>query len=644
MFLSVGKYPVVRSVKNSKSPNAQDGATIIRRMGAKLPSTPGVYRMLDASERVLYVGKAKNLKARVAAYTRPWQLCTRLATMVGRTQSLVFVTTPTEAEALILEAALIKKFHPPYNILLRDDCSFPFIRLTRDKLPPRFMKYRGPRLPKGDFYGPFTSIKTLDEVMATLQRVFLLRSCPDTIYVNRTRPCLLYQIHRCSGPCTGEISPKAYEDLVAQARRFLSGHTHELEGELLDAMQKASKNLNFEEAAHIRDRLAAFATLRQGSERANLEGLNDADLVAILEKAETFCVQVVFIRSGFTLGGQAYFPKSQATWSISEVLSSFLMQFYGAHDPPPLILLSHVPSDQSLIEEALTFKAGHKIVLEVPERGKKRTCVQIALRDGEQSLEQKLTERVSSESDFVAFKELFGLPRIPRRIEVYDNSHTQGTDMYGVMIVSGPRGLAPKLYRRFSKKDETIVPGDDFGMMRHMLTRRFSGLVQAESHPEDEEPLNEVPAWPDLIFIDGGAGHARVAQDVLNQLGIGDRITVVGVAKGPKRNAGQETLYPPEGPPFTLPHTSLTLYAIQKLRDEAHRFAISTHRQRRTRSLLHSRLDDIPGIGATRKRALLLHFGSPQAIMHASVEALCCVPGISRTLAESICAFFAQNR
>jgi excinuclease ABC subunit C len=353
---------------------------------------------------------------------------------------------------------------------------------------------------------------------------------------------------------------------------------------------------------------------------------------------------MMFVRSGCNLGGQAYFPKSQAAWSMSEVLSSFLMQFYGAHEPPPLILLSHAPSDQSLIEEALTLKAGRKILLEVPEKGKKRACIQMALRDGEQNLEQKLVERVSSESNYAAFKELFGLPQVPKRIEVYDNSHTQGTDIYGVMIVSGPRGFAPKLYRRFSKKDEAIAPGDDFGMMRHMLKRRFSGLLQSESRSEDGESPNELPSWPDLIFIDGGVGHARVAQDVLNDLGIGDRIAVVGVAKGAKRNAGQETLYPIGLPPLTLPPQSLALYAIQKLRDEAHRFAISTHRRQRTRSFLRSRIDDIPGIGAARKRALLLHFGSPQAIMNASIEALTCVPGISRTLAESIYAFFAQNR
>jgi excinuclease ABC subunit C len=623
-----------------------DGATLIRNALMHLPSRPGVYRMIDAHNRVLYVGKAKNLKARVSAYTRPWQLNARLATMVSKTHSITHVTTPTEAEALILEAALIKKFYPPYNVLLRDDCSFPFIRLTRDELPSRLMKYRGPRLPKGDVYGPFASVKTLDEVMATLQRVFLLRSCPDATYMHRTRPCLLYQIHRCSAPCTGEISHESYNELVGQARRFLSGHTQELEATLIDDMQKASQDLDFEKAAQIRDRLSAFATLRQGTEKTQFEALKDADLIAILERENAFCVHIVFIRSGCNLGGQTFFPKSQDVWSTSHSLSSFLMQFYDTHSPPPLLLISHALSDQNILEEALTLKVGHKIQVEVPKKGVKRACLQIALRNGEENLQQKQQETSSYEKGFAALKEALQLSFIPKRIEIYDNSHTQGADTYGAMVVSTPQGLVPKLYRRFAKKDLTLAPGDDFGMMRHMLKRRFSSLAQsigsAIAHHEEHE--EEIPLCPDLIFIDGGSGHARVAQDILNELSMGERIVVIGVAKGPKRNAGEETLYPIDAPPLHLPRTSLALYTIQKLRDEAHRFAIHAHRNKRSRSLLKSRLDDIPGIGPTRKRALLLHFGSPEAIKNASIEALSCVPGINRALAENIYAFFAPNR
>ncbi|MCF3945894.1 excinuclease ABC subunit UvrC [Acidiphilium iwatense] len=606
------------------------GPGVIEAALTTLPSGPGVYRMLDAAGEALYVGKARSLKKRVAAYTQPARLPERLRRMVAETASLEVVTTHTEPEALLLEANLIKRLKPRYNILLRDDKSYPWLLLTEDHPFPQITKHRGAQTRKGSYWGPFASAWSVNQTIQALQRVFLLRTCADTVFATRTRPCLLHQIKRCSAPCVGRISPEDYASLVGQARAFLSGRSGTVQRDLAAEMETASAALEFERAAAIRDRIRGLTHI-QGSDVINPGSIADADIIAIHQAAGQSCVQVFFIRGGRNNGNRSFFPAQARGEQAADVLGAFISQFYDDKTPPPSILLSHSVTESSLIGEALSLKAGRKVELAVPARGEKHDVVLHAEINAREALERKLAESAGQAKLLTATAEIFGLDQSPMRIEVYDNSHIMGTSAYGVMIVAGPDGLAKSAYRKFTIKG-SLTPGDDFAMMREVLTRRFSRAIA-------EDPDRSEGTWPDLVLIDGGAGQLSAAQSVLDDLGV-QNIPLVAIAKGPDRDAGREWFHLAGRLPFQLPERDPVLYFLQRLRDEAHRFAIATHRSGRSKKITRSELDEIPGIGASRKRALLNHFGSVRGVKQAGLRDLEAVIGINRAVARMIYAHF----
>jgi excinuclease ABC subunit C len=606
------------------------GLSVLEEALPTLPLSPGVYRMLDAKGEALYVGKARALRKRVAAYTQLDRLPERLRRMVWETRRLEVVTTASEAEALLLEANLIKKLRPRFNIVLRDDKSYPWLVLTEDHPFPQIAKHRGERRKGAAYFGPFASAWAVNQTITALQRVFLLRSCRDTVFDSRDRPCLLYQIKRCSAPCVGRISQADYAELVRQAKQFLAGDTPSIQKRLAAEMEEAAERLEFERAAALRDRIRGLTHV-QGADRVNLEGVNDADVVALHQEAGQSSVQVFFVRGGRNNGTRAYFPAhAKHDAPAEEVIAAFLAQLYDEMPPPPLILLSHEPKDAALIAEALSLKAGRKVELHRPQRGEKRAVVEHAATNAREALERKLAESTAQSALLEGVARLFGLAEPPRRIEIYDNSHIQGANPYGVMVVAGPSGFVKAAYRKFAIREAR--GNDDVAMLREVFERRFGRALK-------EDPAREGEAWPDLVLIDGGAGQLSVARAVMADLGLED-IPLVAIAKGPDRDAGREWFHREGAEPFQLPPRDPVLYYLQRLRDEAHRFAVSAHRAGRSKALTRSELDDIPGVGPALKRALLNHFGSARGVKQAALADLQNCPGIGPAAARRIFGHF----
>jgi excinuclease ABC subunit C len=636
---------------------------------AKLaPTQPGVYRMIDARGDVLYVGKAKNVRNRVRAYARPAGLDTRIERMIAATRALEFVVTRTETEALLLEANLIKRLRPRFNVLLRDDKSFPYILITSDHWAPQILKHRGARSRAGQYYGPFASVWAVNRTINALQRAFLLRSCSDPFFESRTRPCLLHQIKRCSAPCTNEIGFAEYAALVREANAFLSGRSKAVKDELATEMERASLALDYERAAVYRDRLAALSAI-QAHQGVNPRGVEEADVFALHQQGGFVCVEVFFFRTGQNWGNRAYFPKADRSVSPDEILAAFLAQFYDDKPCPRLILISHQIDDRALLAEALSTKSGHRVEVLIPQRGERKDLIEHALANAREALGRKLAETSSQQRLLRQLAETFGLKQVPRRIEVYDNSHIQGANAVGAMIVAGPEGFRKNDYRKFNIRSADLSPGDDFAMMQEVLTRRFKRLLADAQRPasipalaaaaelpagepalprEEIDLLRVEPAaddadspWPDLVLIDGGQGQLTAAQEVLGGLGI--EVPLVAIAKGPERDAGRETFFIPGRDSFKLPPRDPVLYFVERLRDEAHRFAVGSHRTRRARQMREGGLQEIAGIGPMRKRALLHHFGTLKAIERASVTDLLQVDGISAETARRIYEFFHEG-
>ena len=678
----------------------ETGAHVIARYVKHLGAGPGVYRMMDKTGEVIYVGKARSLKNRVQNYTRLGGHTNRIAAMIRSTASMEFVNTGTEAEALLLEANLIKRFKPRYNVSFRDDKSFPYIVLRRDQEAPQIAKHRGARTLKGDYFGPFASAGAVNRTINTLQRAFLLRTCSDSVYDSRTRPCLLFQIKRCAAPCTREIELEDYGKLVEEAGAFLSGKTDAVQRKLNALMEEAAEKLEFERAAKYRNRLWALAHV-QAHQGINPRGVEEADVFAIAQEGGQTCIQVFFFRNSQNWGNRAYFPRADRSLSAAEVLGSFISQFYDDKIVPRCVLLSEDVPEQALIAEALSTKLGRKVEVVTPKRAEKRELVEHAFQNAREALGRKLAESSSQGKLLAGVAHVFGLERTPRRIEVYDNSHIMGTNAVGAMVVAGPEGFVKNQYRKFNIKAADLTPGDDFGMMREVLTRRFKRLLRehglpageaASSESEGTETLSEswpgatepsipaaeeavvaldgrhtggnddvepdlgdeteddaeaqggdVGAWPDLVLIDGGQGQLSAAQSVLAELGL-HGLAIVGIAKGPDRNAGRERFFMPGKPPFSLPPNDPVLYFVQRLRDEAHRFAIGSHRAKRKKAMAENLLDDIPGVGPTRKRALLKHFGSAKSVSRAGVSDLQAVAGISAAMAQQIYDYFHDRK
>jgi excinuclease ABC subunit C len=625
------------------------GAEVIQAVVKRLPNAPGVYRMMNAAGDVLYVGKARSLKKRVANYAQGRGHTNRISRMVRETSAMEFVVTRTEIEALLLEANLIKRLRPRFNVLLRDDKSFPYIVLTGDHPAPGIFKHRGARSRKGSYFGPFASAGSVARTINALQRAFLLRSCTDSVFESRTRPCLLYQIKRCSGPCTGEIAPADYLELVEEAKGFLSGRSQKVKNEIAAAMQQASAAMDFEHAAVYRDRLSALSHV-QSYQGINPQSVQEADVFAIHQEGGQTCVEVFFFRTGQNWGNRAYFPKADPSLEPAEVLGPFLAQFYDDKPPPRQILLSHAIEEQELLAEALCTRAGHKVAILVPVRGEKKDLTNHALQNAREALGRRLAETSTQARLLEGLAATFGLPRAPRRIEVFDNSHIMGTNAVGAMIVAGPEGFVKNQYRKFNIRSEAITPGDDFGMMREVMERRFSRLIReeggrspAEAVVPDEQGDESFPAWPDLILIDGGQGQMSAVRQILGELGIADQVTAIGVAKGVDRDAGRERFFLAGREPFMLPPRDPVLYFIQRLRDEAHRFAIGAHRLRRKKEMARNPLDEIGGIGPARKRALLHHFGTAKAVSRAAVNDLLAVDGVSESIARQIYNHFHEK-
>jgi len=675
------------------------GRSAIARAVKHAPSSPGVYRMIDEKGDVLYVGKAKNIKKRVMNYTRPVAYDARIARMISGTVSMEFITTKTETEALLLEANLIKRLRPRFNVLLRDDKSFPYILITSDHWAPQILKHRGARTRPGHYYGPFANAGAVNRTINALQRAFLLRSCSDSFFESRTRPCLLHQIKRCSAPCTREIDFAGYSELVREANAFLSGNSQSVQKELAAEMDKASAALDFEHAAIFRDRLAALSAV-QSHQGINPRSVEEADVFAVHQAGGYTCIEVFFFRTGQNWGNRAYFPKADRALAEGEVLSAFMAQFYDDKPPPRLVLVSHDFEERALMADALTTKAGRKVEVSVPLRGERKELVQHALANAREALGRKLAETSSQQKLLKGLAETFGLPREPRRIEVYDNSHIAGTNAVGGMIVAGPEGFRKNQYRKFNIRSTDLTPGDDYGMMREVLQRRFKRLLaeapraagteqpsplageggeprsgepgegsafvigtgpspalaslghplpQGEREREQLAPDEHIESderdespWPDLVLIDGGQGQLKVAYDTLTEMGITD-VPLVSIAKGMDREAGRETFFMPGRAPFKLPPRDPLLYYIERLRDEAHRFAIGSHRARRKKDIREAGLQEIPGVGPTRKRALLRHFGTVKAIERASLPDLANVPGINAETARKIYEFFHEQ-
>ena len=607
--------------------DVETGAPVIGRYAKMAPAGPGVYRMIDPAGEVLYVGKARHLKKRVQSYARGQGHNNRIARMVADTAAMEFVTTATEIEALLLEANLIKRLKPRFNVVLRDDKSFPFILIARDHAVPQILKHRGARSRKGDYFGPFASAGAVGRTINTLQRAFLLRSCSDAYFESRLRPCLLYQIKRCSAPCTGEISMEDYGRLVDEALAFLTGESDEVKRRLHALMDEASLKQDYERAASFRDRLTALSHI-QSRQGINPHSVKEADVFAAHQEAGQTCIQVFIFRTGNNWGNRAYFPRADKSLLVEEVLESFVAQFYDDKPPPKLVLLSHDIGGRKLLTEALSLRAGRKIEVGRPVRGERRDLVEHALVNAREALARRLADSTSQAAIFSSLAELLDLDEAPERIEVYDNSHISGTNPVGAMIVAGPEGFIRAQYRKFNMRNEDLAPGDDYAMMREMLTRRFSRLAKEKG---------EVNGWaaPDLVLIDGGPGQLGAAYEVLDELGLSE-IKIAAVAKGPDRNAGRERIYLKGKGPLLLEPRDPVLYCIQKLRDEAHRFAIGAHRAKRKKAITASPLDEVPGIGPARKRALLQHFGSAKAVSRAGIADLQAVGGISAQMAKTI--------
>jgi excinuclease ABC subunit C len=673
--------PSVEDAEPSAAPLA-GGVAAIQRHAKLAPKAPGVYRMIDAKGEVLYVGKAKSIRKRIVSYAREAGHTARIMRMIAATASIEFVSTTTETEALLLEANLIKRLRPRFNVLMRDDKSFPYILITAGETPPMIMKHRGARVRPGDYYGPFASAQAVHRTITALERAFLIRSCSDAVYESRTRPCLLHQIKRCSAPCTGEISHINYAELVREAKSFLSGKSRAVKEELAGEMERASLGLDFERAAIYRDRLAALSAI-QARQGINPRGVEDADVFAVHQQGGYSCVEVFFFRTGQNWGNRAYFPRADRSLEAGEVLGAFLAQFYDDKPPPRCVFLSNEIEDRALLAEALAVKSGRKVEVSIPQRGEKKELVDHALANAREALGRKLAETQSQQNLLTALADTFTLPKPPRRIEVYDNSHIQGANAVGAMIVAGPEGFRKNQYRKFNIRSENLTPGDDFGMMREVLTRRFKRLMR-DAPRVVEAPLSSLPPpergrsddevarmgveeevdpspalradppvlgegdesedspWPDLVLIDGGQGQLTAARETLSALGVTD-LALIGIAKGPERDAGRETFFITGREPLKLKPRDPVLYFVQRLRDEAHRFAVGSHRQRRKKDIREAGLQEIPGIGPTRKRALLRHFGTLKAIERASVADLEHVPGINAETARKIYDFFHET-
>jgi excinuclease ABC subunit C len=609
----------------SDSPLFQ-GLAVLEAALPTLPTAPGVYRMLDEKGEALYVGKARSLRKRVTSYTQLGRLPERLRRMVFETRSLEVVTTASEAEALLLEANFIKRFRPRFNIVLRDDKSYPWLVITEDHPFPQIAKHRGERRKGASYWGPFASVWAVNQTINALQRVFLLRSCRDTVFDSRTRPCLLFQIKRCAAPCVDRISQADYAALVAEAKQFLSGETPSIQKRLATEMEAAAADLQFERAAALRDRIRGLTHI-QGKDRVNLDGMGDADVIALHQAAGQSCVQVFFFRGGRNNGNRAFFlSHAKQDQSAEKVMGAFLGQLYEDLPPPPLLLLSHDPPEAALIAEALAIKAGRRVELRRPQRGEKHEALEHAATNAREALERRMAEGTAQAALLEGTASLFGLPGAPERIEIYDNSHIQGANAYGVMVVAGPAGFMKQGYRKFAIK--TAATNDDFAMMREVFERRFGRALR-------EDPARAGEDWPDLVLIDGGAGQLSAARQIMEELGLDD-LPLVAVAKGPDRDAGREWFHMAGREAFQLPPRDPVLFYLQRLRDEAHRFAISTHRAGRSKALTRSELDDVPGVGSAMKRKLLNHFGSARGVRQAGLADLEACPGVGPALARRI--------
>ncbi|MEO1027636.1 MAG: excinuclease ABC subunit UvrC [Pseudomonadota bacterium] len=609
------------------------GVDVIKDHLKRLPQKPGVYRMFGADQEVLYVGKAKNLKNRVSNYAKLGGHTQRIALMISLTVAMEFVVTETETEALLLEANLIKTLKPRFNILLRDDKSFPYILIRRNHEAPQILKYRGAKKSEGDYFGPFASANSVNRTLDTLQKAFLLRTCEDSVYDARSRPCMLHQIKRCAAPCTGEISPRAYKKLADQAADFLRGKAVNLQDQLAAEMEQAAENMKFEEAARLRDRIRALAHVRAG-QHINPDGMEEADIFAIAMEGGQSCVQVFFIRAGQNWGTKAYYPRHERDASEEEILAAFLVQFYDNRPAPKLILTSHAPEQAELIADALALRAPQKVSIRHAQRGEKRELVLQATRNAQEALTRKLAESASQQRLLKELAKAFDLEAPPERIEIYDNSHIQGSNAVGGMVVAGPEGFIKNQYRKFNIKDETLEPGDDYGMMREVMRRRFSRALKER---EEGDGSN----WPDLVLIDGGVGQLSAVMEALGDIGLThEDVNLVSIAKGPDRNAGREKFFRPTGAPFQLPKNAPVLYYLQRLRDEAHRWAIGTHRAKRSSDIKKNPLDEIAGIGPARKKALLHRFGSAKGVAKAKLADIASVDGVSQALAERIYGHF----
>ena len=619
---------------DSDAPKLRTGHEVIQDHLRTLDGSPGVYRMLNAASEVLYVGKARNLKARVSNYARPSGHSGRIARMISETASMMFLSTRTELEALLLEQNLIKQLKPRYNVLLRDDKSFPNILISAEHPYPQIKKHRGKKSERGAYFGPFASAGAVNRTLNQLQKVFLLRNCSDSMFESRTRPCLQFQIKRCSAPCVEKISRDGYATLVADATRFLEGKTTSVQADLARAMTEASEAMEFERAAALRDRIKSLTQVQQ-TQGINPQGVTEADVVALHLEHGQACVQVFFIRANQSWGNRDFYPKTGAGADEPEIMEAFLTQFYDDKDPPRLILLSHPVDNPDLVAEALNARANRKVELAVPQRGEKAELVENAARNARESLARRMAESTTQNKLLTGLAEAFDLDAPPQRIEVYDNSHIQGAHAVGGMIVAGPEGFLKSQYRKFNIKSEAGANSDDFGMMKEVLTRRFERLLK-------EDPDRKSDMWPDLLLIDGGAGQVSAVAGIMSELGVED-IPMVGVAKGIDRDAGKEEFHRPGERPFALQRNDPVLYFIQRLRDEAHRWAIGAHRAKRAKAVSLTPLDDIPGIGATRKRALLQHFGSAKAVARAGLSDLQAVDGISEAMAKTIADYFSAK-
>lgn len=614
-----------------KSKVVPKGHKVIEGYLRLIDGSPGVYRMLDPEHNVLYVGKARHLKNRVSNYARPHGHSARIARMISETSQMMFLTTRTETEALLLEQNLIKQLKPRYNVLLRDDKSFPNIMVTKDHEFPQVLKHRGKKSRKAAYYGPFASAGAVNRTLQQLERVFLLRNCSNNEFENRTRPCLQYQIKRCTAPCVGKISKEDYLEMVSDAEKFLQGKDKGMQQRLAAQMQEASEAMEFERAAALRDRIKAMTQV-QTAQGINPRTVTEADVIGLHMDGGQACVQVFFIRANQNWGNRDFYPRIAADNNASEVLTAFIGQFYDQKDPPKQLILSHGIEDMDLMQEALSEKLGQKVEIIHPQRGEKSELVTFALRNARESLGRKVSESAAQTRLLKGVAEAFDLPSVPTRIEAYDNSHIQGAHAVGAMIVAGPEGFIKSQYRKFNIKDDALTPGDDFGMMKEVLTRRFQRLLK-------EDPERKGDTWPSLLLIDGGAGQVSAVQDIMDELGVAD-IAMVGVAKGEFRDHGKEEFHRTGKRPIALQRNDPVLYFIQRIRDEVHRFAIGTHRAKRSKAMIANPLDGVPGVGATRKRALLAHFGSAKAVARANLVDLTAVDGISKAVAQTIYDFF----